>query len=81
MDCNMPLMDGFETTRGILQISKENNVSSPYIVALTAHNFSENTEIKKKCYAYGMNQCLSKPINTDEIKELFIRLDVKKPQS
>jgi CheY-like chemotaxis protein len=38
MDCNMPQMDGFETTTKILELCQKYNTEKPYIVALTAHS-------------------------------------------
>jgi CheY-like chemotaxis protein len=46
MDCNMPVMDGFETTRKILEICQRNNAEKPYIVALTAHDVRNDKNIK-----------------------------------
>lgn len=36
MDCNMPMMNGFLTTRLIIDACKEAYCETPYIVALTA---------------------------------------------
>jgi CheY-like chemotaxis protein len=44
-------------------------------VALTAYSNSDK-KMKQQCYQNGMNQILSKPINFEIIKELFIRVNV-----
>ncbi len=71
----MPEIDGFETTSKILETCQHQNVEKPYIVALTAYSNSDK-KIKQKCYQNGMNQILSKPINFEMIRELFIRVNV-----
>lgn len=57
MDCEMPIMDGYEASKKIrnMQSCKERTP----IVALTADAFDEN---QKKCKEAGMDGFLSKPI-------------------
>ena len=54
----MPNMDGYQTTQHIRQLSS--NVASIPIIALTANALSEERE---KCFASGMNEYLSKPVD------------------
>jgi len=65
MDCQMPVMDGYEATRAI---RKEKRFSNLPIVAMTANAMQGDRE---KCIDCGMNDHVSKPINT---KELFSAL-------
>ncbi|MEO6053305.1 MAG: PAS domain S-box protein [Chthoniobacterales bacterium] len=57
MDCEMPVMDGFEATKKIRAQEQKSNLHIP-IVALTAHASSATNQ---DCFASGMDDYLSKP--------------------
>jgi CheY-like chemotaxis protein len=63
MDCNMPVMDGFEATRRILQMSPKSK-----IVALTAYS---TEDFRTKCEEAGMLEFLTKPINEDKLNQIL----------
>lgn len=63
MDCQMPEMDGFETTREIRATEKKNGTHTP-IIALTALSLKN---AKERCLEAGMDDYLTKPL---EIKPL-----------
>ncbi len=67
MDCQMPEMDGFETTKGIRAVEAEKGTHTP-IIALTALSIDGT---KERCLAAGMDDYLSKPL---EIKPLAATL-------
>jgi two-component system, NarL family, sensor histidine kinase BarA len=68
MDIEMPEMNGIETTQKIRQL-EINNQRTP-IVALTAHNISEK---RIELLVAGMDDCLSKPINQNQLFDVINR--------
>jgi PAS domain S-box-containing protein len=66
MDIHMPGMNGFVATATIKDTLKAED--SPVIVAVTASALSGDRE---KCLAAGMDDYISKPINTKVVQELI----------
>jgi two-component system, sensor histidine kinase and response regulator len=68
MDCQMPVMDGFETTRKI----REQEVGGKHvpIIALTAHAMKG---ADNECRAAGMDDYLSKPIDREQLQNALNR--------
>ncbi|MEX6503277.1 ATP-binding protein [Pseudomonas zhanjiangensis] len=65
MDCNMPVMDGYEASRRIRQ--SRNNAALP-IIALTANALPDERD---RCRAAGMNDYLAKPFRREELAALL----------
>ncbi len=64
MDCHMPVLDGFETTRRIRSGEAGACVSGIPVIALTAGTMPEE---QKKCLDSGMNAFLPKPLELPEL--------------
>ena len=69
MDCQMPEMDGYETTRQIRHQEASSGNRIP-IVALTAHAFGHDRE---RCMAAGMDDYLSKPYDRRDLANVLKR--------
>lgn len=67
MDCQMPDMDGFETTRRIRQMESAGGSHVP-IVAMTANAMRGDREA---CLAAGMDDYLSKPVNLHQLERML----------
>jgi CheY-like chemotaxis protein len=65
MDCNMPVMDGYEATRRIRQSGRWPNLP---IIALTANALPDERE---RCQAAGMNDYLAKPFRREDLASLL----------
>jgi PAS domain S-box-containing protein len=66
MDIQMPIMDGFETTKVIRQWNNEKgNVP---IIALTANATQRDID---KCLSIGMNDCLTKPFTQEDLLKVL----------
>jgi len=65
MDIQMPVMDGYETTKIIRQIDK--NIP---IIAITANAMKEDI---KKSAKFGMNSHINKPIEVEELYETILK--------
>jgi len=78
MDCEMPIMDGFDATRRIRDIErvmrgmpeKELSRSRTPIVALTAHALAE---VRERCLEAGMDDFLVKPYDELQIADMIGR--------
>jgi len=65
MDCQMPVIDGFEATRRICQMARDKLLSCrPYIIAMTANAMDGDRE---RCLAAGMDEYISKPFTEADI--------------
>jgi CheY-like chemotaxis protein len=68
MDCQLPVMDGFDATREIRKAA--NGGRRVPIIAVTAHVMPESRE---RCREAGMDDFLPKPIGFRELREVLQR--------
>ena len=59
MDCQMPLMDGYEATR---KIREHEQFKELPVIAMTANAMKQDIE---KCFSVGMNDHIAKPLDLD----------------
>ena len=64
MDCQMPIMNGFEATRQIRANLRQQHRPQPAVLAVTANSVQGDRE---KCLAFGMDAMLSKPFSRQEL--------------
>lgn len=64
LDCQMPVMDGYETSLTIRKQEENCNLEPISIIALTASAFESD---KEKCISYGMNDIITKPIKIEDL--------------
>ncbi len=70
MDCQMPVLDGYDATRKIRQWEDGHGRGHLIIVALTASAFAED---RKRCIAAGMDDFLTKPVSVDKLAAMLSR--------
>jgi two-component system sensor histidine kinase/response regulator len=67
MDCQMPELDGYETTQ---RIRARKDCGSMRIVAMTANAMRGESE---KCLEAGMDDYLSKPVRLEALRDMLAR--------
>ena len=76
MDCQMPVMDGYEAAKAI----KTGNGKNKYtpIIAMTANSSEEDRGV---CMAAGMDDFITKPIRLQEVRDCMAKyLDIKEAE-
>ena len=67
MDCQMPIMDGFEATKRIRQMAIQDAKYDLPIIAMTANAIQGDRE---KCINAGMNDYISKPLTSKGLTDM-----------
>ena len=70
MDCQMPVMDGYEATRRIRSRGDGIGARLP-VVAMTA---GTSPEERQRCFAAGMDAHLTKPLDDGELLRVLVEL-------
>lgn len=67
MDCQMPVMDGFEAARRIRSMKQDGTLRKDLpVIALTANAMTGD---RQRCIDAGMNDYITKPVRKKELKE------------
>ena len=70
MDCEMPVMDGYQAAQQIRQLESQNTWPRTPIIALTAHVLREH---RQRTQAVGMDAHIGKPLNLKALTETLTR--------
>ncbi len=70
MDCQMPVVDGFEATAEILKTAEKEKRHVPPVIALTA---DATIDTRQRCHDVGMIDYLLKPLDFDKLKQVIGR--------
>ena len=70
MDCELPVIDGFDTTRAIRALEQARHTRRIPIIALTANALQGDRE---RALAAGMDDYLTKPFKTDQLEGIVAR--------
>ncbi|WML33806.1 CHASE4 domain-containing protein [Clostridium sp. OS1-26] len=73
MDCQMPELDGFDTTKAIRKLEPTLGYH-PIIVAMTANAMEGDRE---KCLSSGMDDYISKPVKIQNLCDIFNKWEIK----
>lgn len=76
MDVEMPVMDGFETTKHIRGLEKAKGSAAVPIIAMTAHAMKGDRE---KCLSVGMDDYIAKPFNPHQLQAVLSKYLAIKP--
>ena len=69
MDCEMPIMDGFEATKRIRILEKKNkSLTTIPIIALSARALDRD---KEECFEAGMDDYIKKPVSLSKFSSIL----------
>ncbi|CAD5110526.1 transporter substrate-binding domain-containing protein [Zestomonas carbonaria] len=72
IDCNMPVMNGFELARAIREREQVEDRSRCLVIGYTA---TAQPEERQRCLEAGMDDCLFKPLTLDALKQRLANVE------
>lgn len=79
MDCQMPILDGFEAAKIIRKMEGDKGLANHLpIVALTANAMKGD---RRKCLNAGMDDYLSKPVKASDLVDMVLKYTIKSSNS
>ena len=76
MDCNMPIVDGYEASLRLKKMMAENEIRACPIIGCTALVTPAEIEHCKEC---GMDECISKPLDRLVLSSLLEKYGLTRP--
>ena len=73
MDCQMPVMDGFEASIKLREIMKKYEIPEAPIIAITANDTEED---KHRCFKSGMADHIAKPLLVQNLKKAISKFEI-----
>lgn len=78
LDINMPLLNGLDLAKKIINHYKDKPLEKPWLIALTANVFSED---KAMCFKAGFDDFLGKPYSKKDLQKSIINFLNSKDQT
>jgi len=68
MDCQMPIMDGYEATRALIRMMNQDLIPEIPVVGCTAFEQGQHTD---SCFDAGMTEVIKKPLSKSKVQQLI----------
>lgn len=78
MDCQMPVMDGYETTKAWRRIEAERALPRLPIIAMTANAMAED---RQRCLDADMDDYLSKPVDRKLLEQIMVKWMMRRSEA
>jgi PAS domain S-box-containing protein len=78
MDCQMPVMDGYETVEAIRRAEEADGEPHTWVVAVTANALDGEREA---CLRSGMDDFVSKPFQVQDLAQVIARIPLREGES
>jgi len=75
MDCQMPVMDGYEASKLLVAMMSKGEITKCPIIALTANN--QTDEHQRLCELSGMSGQVSKPLQVNELQQVLHNIGLR----